>query len=280
MEIRTLEHTGLDVLCKTFNEAFAGYFVPFRVDEDYLFNRWKGARVDYRLSVGVFGDDGHPVAFMVFGIDDLDGKRTGHNAATGVVPGHRGNRWVEKMYDYILPRLREAGVTQSTLEVITLNEKAIRAYANVGYHIHRNLLCFKGKITVDLALPDGFYIEKTKQIPWEKLQELTVYPSTWEMSETAIRTVADEYTFWALYEGETLVAFAVVNLSNGFVGKFGFREGGEAVLHGRYLMSELGREFEEVKINNVDASAADVERLLLSAGLANHISQYEMRMDL
>lgn len=278
MEIKTLEHTGLDSLCKTFNEAFSGYFVPFRVDENYLYNRWKGARVDYRLSVGVFDGD-HPVAFMMFGIDDLDGKRTAHNAATGVIPGHRGNRWVEKMYAFILPKLRQAGVVQSTLEVITLNDKAIKAYGNVGYRIRRNLLCFMGRITTELSLPEGFHTERTKRIPWEKLEGLSVHPSSWELSETAIRSVVDEYSFWALYEGEGLKAFAIVNVMNGFIAKFGYRED-EGMLCVRYLLSELGREFAEVKINNVDSSASHVERLLLSAGLINHISQYEMWMDL
>lgn len=57
-----------------------------------------------------------------------------------------GKGLVRKMYDFIIPVLKERNATSLLLEVIEGNHTAIRAYENLGFTIVRRLLCFKGNI--------------------------------------------------------------------------------------------------------------------------------------
>jgi ribosomal protein S18 acetylase RimI-like enzyme len=91
------------------------------------------------------------VGFVLFAIGDLQGKRNAHNSGTGVIPEFRGRRIVEQIYGVALPILKMNGVLTSTVEAITLNERAIRAYRKVGYEITRKLRCFGGKIDCKIS---------------------------------------------------------------------------------------------------------------------------------
>src|SRR5687768_6451246 len=121
MEIKSLENTPLAEIAACFNLAFSDYFVKFAATEEYLKNRWRANSVDYSLSFGAF-ENGKLVAFIIHGIDKLNGKKTAYNAGTGVIPEFRGQKLVAQLYDFALSRLKAAGILQSTLEVITQNQ--------------------------------------------------------------------------------------------------------------------------------------------------------------
>ncbi len=272
---KTLENTPISTITKAFNEAFADYFVPFQVTEAYLANRWMGARVDYGLSVGVF-DGPRLVGFMMFGRDELDGILTAHNTATGVIPIHRGSRLVEQMYAFIIPLLRNASVKLSTLEVITKNTRAIKAYTNAGYTVRRKLLCFSGKITLENPFKTTTQLIRKNEIPWDELGALPAYDSSWELSERAIRILAADYACLALVAEENIKAYVVINPENGFIGQLGFADRNPA-LHGTTLFAALGTEFDAVRINNIDEKETELIAFLKSTGLTNHVNQFEMR---
>jgi len=276
LTVKTLETIELADVVAVFNDAFADYFVPFHVDQHYLYRRWRAARVDYKLSAGVF-EESQLVGFLVIGIDELHGKRTAYNAATGVVPAYRGKHLVKRMYEAVLPLLQAAGVKQATLEVITQNEIAIKAYTGIGYSIRSTLLCFSGVIKI--AIQSAVKLTKTKNIPWERVQKMSSFPNTWEASLVALRIASADYECWYLEEAGNLEAFVIVNPGSGFIGRLGFASG-DVDRYGNRLLAEIGKEVPFVKINNVDRRESELIRLLLDTGLENHINQYEMVMDL
>ncbi|MCE7041721.1 GNAT family N-acetyltransferase [Dyadobacter sp. CY312] len=276
INVKTLETTGLAIIAEVFNAAFADYFVPFHVDQHYLYKRWKAASVDYKLSFGAFDGD-QLVGFLVFGVDQRDGKRTAHNAATGVVPAYRGNGLVRRMYEAALPLLKLAGVQYSTLEVITRNEIAIKAYTGIGYSVRRTLLCFSGKL--NLTGEQHLQLTKIKEIPAIIPEEIYTYPDTWEQSEKALRIANPDYEFWFIEEAAKMKAYAIVNPESGYIARFGFANG-KVLPYGEQLFSAIGTEFSLVKINNVDSTESELADFLSNAGLSNHINQYEMVMEL
>ncbi len=276
LTIRTLESTSMSEIANTFNRAFSDYFVPFQVDQHYLYGRWKAARVDYSLSVGAFEED-ELVGFIIFGVDSVGGVMTAHNAATGVVPECRGRRLVAMMYQTALPLLRRAGVKRSTLEVITENDKAIKAYAAAGYSVCRTLLCFAGSLTSSMG--SAHEVQRSESVFVDTPEGFSVYPQTWELSDEALRIAANDYECWYIAQEGDLTAFAVFNSATGFVARLGFADG-VMEAYGPSLLAHIGAVAGHVKINNVDDTATELVSLLRNLGLKNPINQYEMYMKL
>ena len=137
-----------DQLHKAFLEAFGDYAMDSsRVSEDRLLLRMQKNAVNYDLSPGAYVD-GKLVGFTLVGIDDWDGRRTAYDAGTGIVSDHRGRGLAGRMFESVLPGLREHGVTQFVLEALKDNQRAIRAYQKSGFETSRYLRCF----TADLQM--------------------------------------------------------------------------------------------------------------------------------
>lgn len=274
LTIKTLEAISMRDIAHAFNEAFIDYFVPFQVDQHYLYARWRAARVNYKMSVGAF-DGELLVGFLIFGIDTVDGVLTAHNAATGVIPAYRGQRLVAQMYKMALPLLKAAGVKQSTLEVITQNEKAIKAYSASGYEIRRTLLCFSGKLTV--LEVNAEELKRSNSAITTTPEGFMVYPRTWESSDVALGVSAADYECWFAEDSGQMKAFVIFNKENGFIARLGFMPG-EMKKYGPFLLAQIARETSEVKLNNVDDTDEELVALLIEAGLTSPINQYEMYM--
>ena len=143
MIIKTLERISLEQLSEAFNKAFTKYFVPIRMTPDILREKMHNDRVSLALSAGAF--EGNELGgFVLHGYDELDGQMQAYNAATGVLPQYRGNRLTGKLYEFILPILKEQKVERCVLEVIDQNAPAIRTYESMGFSLTRELPCFKG----------------------------------------------------------------------------------------------------------------------------------------
>ena len=133
----------------TMVEAFSDYQVDMSymtAERSWLRNLKSGVRYD--CSVGAFEGDSL-VGLTFVGLDDWLGEKAAFDAGTGIIPAYRGQGIAKAMFEFILPRLRERGVTKFLLEVLQPNEAAIRAYTKTGFAITREFACY------DL-LPDAF----------------------------------------------------------------------------------------------------------------------------
>lgn len=276
MHFASLTHTPISQITACFNKAFSDYFVAFHATEDYFRDRWQAAGVDYGLSVGAF-DGEKLVGFMILCTGTKDGLPTAHNAGTGVIPAYRGRRLVAAMYDYVRPKLKTAGIRQSTLEVITQNEKAIKAYERVGYHIIRKVHCFSGRVNQmgGAATKDGQVI-KTQHIDWPLLIALPPHRATWEQRPEVIAARAALYECWQLWEDGHLKAYIILNPATGQMQAFSAVAGGE-LRYGLPLIQAIGHEIPTLSINNVDEQENGWLAVFEQAGLNNAIDQYEMK---
>ena len=146
--IQHLKNTDLPIIVDCLVKAFANYFVPMPDSVDYWRNRFKGARVNFELSYGVF-DDQQLVAFIINGVDGEKEALTAFNTGTGVLPAYRGQQLVDKMYEKAIPIFKENDITSCALEVIQANDRAIRVYERIGFTKQRSLQCFKGAIKLE-----------------------------------------------------------------------------------------------------------------------------------
>lgn len=270
MEVRSLHNTPLNTIVDCLLISFEDYFVPMPTQLSYWEDRFKGARVDLDLSFGCFEQE-QLIGFIINGIDDHQGKLTAFNTGTGVIPSHRGKKVVDHIYDFALPVLQKAGVQKCALEVVQANDRAIRVYERIGFHITKKFLCFKGQ------LPPANEGLEVQAIPFSEVATRNTpfhdYYS-WDNMNAAVITAGSLYTTYLVRDqaGEE-IGYFTLNLKNGYLAQYeSFQDDFNPLLKG---ISQIRR---EVRINNVDIERADVVIFLLAAGLDNHIDQFEMEM--
>lgn len=257
MEIKNLKFTNLENIFIAFRESFLNYFVPFTSSFEDTKKRWEHAGVNLNFSFGVF-DEGKLVAFILN--SEIDS--TLYNFAMGVIPSHRGQHLIEKIFP-MLPQNFERYI----LEVITENEKAIHLYTKLGYKKVRALDSFQGV----LSLP-------SKKIPGK--YDVTDYHKT------------DESLRWFLPSTESLIQFKMKNLCethtlkvNGKIVAYAhfipetisIKEAG--AVHEEYLDTlflEMKLHSEKLRVMNIDTSSSRFIHYLEARGLSKFIGQFEM----
>jgi len=122
--------------------AFSDYTVPYQPTQESLQRMFVINGVSFDLSVGAFEGDAM-IGFAVNAIGVWNNKRTVYNSGTGIVPNCRRQGISRKIFDFILPILREDNIEQYLLEVISENEPAVRLYQSLGFEISRRLLVYK-----------------------------------------------------------------------------------------------------------------------------------------
>ncbi len=271
MTIQNLKNIDLSQIVDSLVQAFEGYFVKMPDSVEYWDGRFKGARVNYELSFGVF-DEGKLVAFIINGIDVHDGKLAAFNTGTGVIKTHRGQQLVDKLYAHALPKLHVAGVEKCMLDVVQANARAIRVYERIGFSIKRNFLCFRGEINVPAQSVN------VKRVPFTQLAALSnpVHSFySWDDTNTAIQTAGEAVYESYIVQNEVgeIIGHFVFNPLNNYVAQLEAKEG-----HFTDLMNGIRQLSPSIRVNNVDDRRTDYVQQLLASGLENHINQYEMEM--
>ena len=271
MTINKLSETSFNELLDCFLKAFENYYVQMPKDKAYYKQRWKAAKVDFDLSYGMFVND-RLIGFIIHAIDKRFGIPTAFNTGTGVIPEYRGKRITKLIYDYALDDLSKHGIKKSILEVITKNEKAIRAYKSVGFEICKEYMCFAGRIaneTEDQLALKKISIEKLK---WDKLPNQQFY--SWDFQKETI--ALGSYNIYQVINNSEPESYFIINPENKYLAQFDILNKNKSSW--RRLFSAIQQVSSEVKIINVDKSLTDKIEFLRSSGLKNTLNQYEMEL--
>ena len=274
MEIKTLAHVSLDLIVSCFLEAFSDYIFQMPTAVDYYRKRWHLAKVDYSLSYGAFVDD-QLVGFIIHGIDNRGGHLTAFNTGTGVIPAYRGQRIVKKIYAFALSDLRSKGVSRSILEVITSNDKAIRAYEGVGFQKVKTFHCYNGPFEVDTRIEfDCRLVEKTAL--QDSLLSLD-HTYSWDFQWNTIQ--AADYAYYTVFNPEgRRVGYFVFDESKSTLVRFEVDRANQAEC--LVLFAAIKSLTTKLKINNVDAALYYKVEAIEAIHLPKVIDQYEMILDL
>lgn len=252
--IKSLENINLHEFTTCFNDAFSDYTIPFKVTPDYLTERFTGAGIQYNLSFGAFSQD-KQVAFIMHAVGKDNGKKTAFDICTGVIPEFRGNRLVAEIYNYAIPILKEQNVQKTLLEVIQTNEKAIKAYSNLGFKIKRELSCFKGKIDLKPTfVHNDICINKVSpdKFNWNMVPSFWDFTPSWEQSVQAILRNSHLYEVITIGKQDAIYGYAVMNSKQGSVLQFGILKEKRNQGFGYSLFQWIGMQHSLISINNVD----------------------------
>lgn len=270
MIVRHLGHTDFDVIMECFLSSFEGYFVKMPTDHSYYKQRWKAAGVNFELSYGMF-DNEKLVGFIIHAIDEREGELIAFNTGTGVIPKYRGQKIVRSIYDYAISELIKHGITKSVLEVITENEKAIKAYKGVGFKIRRTYKCFSGKLLgedKDIELVEV----KFSDINWRQIPNQDKY--SWDFNMKSLKRGDSKY--YNVTKNGTTESFFSINIANGTINQLEVlnRQKG----NWERLFLAVQSMSKQVRIINVDATLEDKIAAIKNVGLTNTVSQYEMEL--
>jgi GNAT superfamily N-acetyltransferase len=243
-------------------------------DRNYYKERWKAANVDYNLSYGLF-DQGKLVGFIIHAIDKRNGIVTAFNTGTGVIPEYRGKKIVKSIYNYALHDLAKHGIQKSTLEVITKNNIAIKAYEGVGFKISKNFKCFEGEIKIEND--EEFEVEQIalKNINWNTLPNQQYY--SWDFQKETL--LKGNNSFFQVLRNKKPESFFIINSDTNYIAQFDMLQTKNKGWN--RLFTAINKQVSgNIKIINVDERLEDKLNYINSIGLKHLVDQYEMELNI
>ena len=272
MIVKDLRNIDFDELMDCFLIAFENYFVKMPTDRNYYRERWRIAKVDFKLSYGMF-DGEKLVGFIINAIDKRNGDLTAFNTGTGVIPEYRGLKIVKSIYDYALADLKRNGVVHCSLEVITNNEIAIRSYQSIGFEIIKKYKCYNG--TIDLEYNDSVVLEELScdKINWKNLPSNAHY--SWDNQKETIQEGNFKF-FHVLNHHHIPESFFAINPDNGYLAQFDLLNEGNNGWN--RLFSGIKQISSTIKIINVDERLTKKIDFINRIRLLNLVDQFEMRL--
>ncbi|MCC9070546.1 GNAT family N-acetyltransferase [Flavobacterium sp. F-65] len=277
MEINTLEKVEIDSIVEVLNASFSDYIVPLQLNSEQLKAKIVAENIKLDLSIGVFSSD-KLVGFMLHAVNEFDGQLIAYNAATGVIPDYRGQGLVTKMYDYLLPKLKDLGVKEMVLEVIVGNNAAIRAYEKMNYKIHRTVNCYGGPIEITNQKSIAT-IKELEDFQWNTFTSFWSIEPTWQNTIKSLDNSKERCCILEAYIKNEPVGYMVYNRMTQRILQIAVaanhrRNGVGAQLVNKMLETINSK---EVSMNNVDDNSLETNAFLKNLGLLNKVSQFEMK---
>ena len=279
MRLQTLENTPIDKLLAVLNLAFSDYLVPFHLTREQLEDKIKSDSIQLEFSVGAFEDD-QLIALILHGYDIIDNLKIVYNGGTGVIPTKRENKLTRKLYEYALPILHENDIDKVLLEVITINEPAIKTYKNIGFKITRELNCFKGSINIPDTTND-FQIREMEEYDWEKLRSFWDFQPSWQNNSTAVGKLKPSNVSIGIYDNEKLLGYAIYNPKLKRLHQLAVDKNYRKRGLGRQVLKHISTHYgNDISIINVDSTSKETLQFLTGIGMNVYIKQYEMELTL
>jgi hypothetical protein len=168
--------------------------------------------------------------------------------------------------------LRENGIQKTVLEVITKNEKAIRAYKGVGFKICKEYKCYAGKIKSESESPIELQKMSTKDYNWAKLPNQQLY--SWDFQKETI--IKGHYDLYEVMHNNKPESYFIIHPEKKYVAQFDiFNQNKNSW---KRLFQAIGQVVDEVKIINVDKRLTDKIDYIRFMKLQNTVDQYEMEL--
>ena len=273
MIVKSLTTCTFDEIMDVFLKSFESYFVPMPTDPEYYRTRWQAAKVDYRLSYGMF-DGNKLVGFILHGVDFRYGKKMAYNAGTGVLPDYRGQKIVNSIYQFALDDLRKNGIEKSVLEVITNNNFAIKAYQSVGFTIDRTLKCYKGKLRLQPVQNFKVIEGNFAKLLNKDLPDQSVY--SWDNDFDSIKN--GDYRYFEVHSPAGRESYFIINRALNYIAQFDLLTDDTSAWS--RLFAGIQSITKRIKIYNIDDRLLDKIKVLEMLRLENVIDQYEMSLNL
>ena len=270
---RLLSDHDFDSLYICFLAAFSDYEVDMQMSREQFRQRIVRDGVRMEMSAGAFDANQQMIGFCINGVGTWQGTETAYDAGTGVVREYRGRGVGKELFAFLTPRLKDKGIKQYLLEVLTTNTPAASLYRKLGFMDTRRLAVFRPSTQIgNLSDPS---VRQIRQPDWNLYRSFwDGYPS-WQNSIDAVERIATDTMIAAAYLNDECVGYGIVftpsaNLMQLAVSPRHRRKGiGSAILAALEPPERL-------KINNIDEQLTNALEFYKANGYKQVLGQYEM----
>ncbi len=270
---RLLSDHDFDSLYICFLAAFSDYEVDMQMSREQFRQRIVRDGVRMEMSAGAFDANQQMIGFCINGVGTWQGTETAYDAGTGVVREYRGRGVGKELFAFLTPRLKDKGIRQYLLEVLTTNTPAASLYRKLGFMDTRRLAVFRPFTQIG-NLSDAS-VRQIQQPDWNLYRSFwDGYPS-WQNSIDAVERIATDRMIAAAYVNDECVGYGIVftpsaNLMQLAVSPRHRRKGiGSAILAALEPPERL-------KINNIDEQLTNALEFYKANGYRQVLGQYEM----
>lgn len=272
---RLLSSADFHPLYECFLEAFSDYQVSLQMSEEQFEWRLKRDGVELEISAGAF-DGERMIGFYVNGRGLWRGKETAYDAGTGVIPSHRRRGVAEELFEFLAPRLREVGITQYLLEVLTSNERAVSLYRKIGFEDARTLAVLRSNETMKpLDDLEGVAIRHLEEPEWDVFCAYWDGEPSWQNSIDAVERVRNHTEIVGAFVDEKCVGYGIVYKPSGLLMQLAVAQGFRRRGIGRKLLATLSGDG-ILKTNNVDEKLKGTLEFYMANGFEVVLRQFEM----
>ena len=204
---RLLTSATFNSLHDCFLTAFSDYEVDMRMSREQFRQRLTRDGISLEMSAAAFEGE-RMIGFCINGLGQWQEKMTAYDGGAAIIPEYRGRGVAKELFAFLIPRLREAGVVQYLLEVLTSNVPAATLYRKLGFVETRRLAVFRSDKRIQAANDVG--IRRVEQPDWQLFQTFwDGYPS-WQNSTAAVERVAADRVIAGAYVNDECVGNCVV----------------------------------------------------------------------
>lgn len=280
MNYRFLTNADFDALHRCYNDAFSDYAVDMQTSKTQLEQMLVHNGVRLELSVGAFDKD-EMIAFTVNGYNLWQGKLTAYDSGTGVVPKYRGKKISTELFSFAFPKLKENGIHQYLLEVISSNEPAVNLYRKLGFEETRRLAVFKLNFTLERPENESgnkVQIRALHKKDWRLLQSFwDGYPS-WQNSVESIERSVYKKIFLGAYLENKCIGYGIAS-QTGSILQLAVTKNHRRKGIGSRIAAVLQSKVAErtlLKMNNIDHSLKGMHFFCEANGFERVLDQHEM----
>ena len=272
---RLLTTADFHPLYECFLEAFSDYQVDMQMSEEQFRQRVVRDRVELESSAGAFDED-RMIGFYMNGRGVWEGKQTAYDAGTGVVPDYRRRGVAEELFDFMMPQLKERGITQYLLEVLTSNERAVALYRKIGFEEVRRLAVLRSNAMMKTSGDvEGVLIRRMEEPDWDVFCAYWDGKPSWQSSIDAVESVRDQREIVGAFVDEKCVGYGIVHQPSGLLMQMAVGSAFRRRGIGRKILAALsGKEI--LKINNVDEELKGTLAFFKACGFEVVLRQFEM----
>lgn len=277
-EIRSLEATSLESLYKSFQEAFSDYEIQLNKEEFSIMLNRRGF-ASY-LSFGLFLND-QLRSFILNGIGKFNGIDTAYDIGTGTIKEFRGRGHISRLFNYGLPLLKKAGISQYLLEVLQYNNKAISVYKNLGFKVSRSFNYYTQQVSLlripNKEIPEDYEI---REIDFKILNEINLgdFNPSWQNGSESILRSLKEFRFIAVLKGDCIIGYCIFVPISGDISQIAVQKDHRRKGIATVLLREAVKHIKHssVKVINTEVTCSNITEFLDSFGIPLNGKQFEM----
>jgi len=275
MKKRFLTAADSHQLYECFLDAFSDYQISLQMTEEQFEQRVQRDGVELELSAGAF-DGERMIGFYMNGRGMWHGQETAYDAGTGVVLDHRRRGVAIELFDFMVPRLKERGIEQYLLEVLTGNERAVKLYRKLGFEEVRTLVGVRSNEAMKtLAHVEGVTIRHMEEPDWDVFCAYWDGEPSWQNSKDAVERIRNQCEIAGAFAGEKCVGYGIVFKPSGILMQLAVAQEFRRRGIGRRLLASLSGD-KILKTNNVDEELKGTLEFYKACGFEVVLRQFEM----